>query len=422
MKKRIFYSITGVALVTVFVFEILTYALAYTWLAAVVVVCLVLLFAKYLTGKIISPLNNVHSASYSELEHYQNKIEAGQKYIQEQRDILRQKTEEFNVITQNIGDGFVFLSTQGDIISINKKASTILDIQKKDANINIIEANRTPLLITAIEKAIKGQGSEIIMPIKERHYILHISPVYNLSIVRGVVVLMIDNTQKAEAEKIRQEFFSNVSHELKTPLSSVSGYAELIKSGLVRPEDIQGFSEKIYNEAQILLALIEDIIKISKIDEGLREQSRENVNLKEIAVETIDRLEIIAGQKNIEITSYLEDISVFGIKNILAETVYNLVENAIKYNVVDGKIDVRLYTNQSEIVLTVADTGIGIPEESLGRVFERFYRVDTSHSKTTKGTGLGLSIVKHAVNLHGGKVSVTSKVGKGTQVEVRFFA
>lgn len=391
----------------------------YMLIISLFVVIASMFISKYLTKKIIAPLYDIHEQTYDELDLFYKKINKQQEFILKQKNNLRQKTEEFNVITQNIADGFILLNANGEILTINQKAINILGITTKDyISKNIIELNRSEELIIAINKVFTGKNSEITLNIKNKHYILYISPIHTDESVKGAVILVIDTTEKVNTEKIRREFSANVSHELKTPLTSILGYAELIMQGLVKAEDIQSFSGKIYDEAQILLAIIEDILKISKIDECHRVQEQEIVNITELLENTISRLSILAHQKNIEFTKNLDSIEIVGVKSILDETFYNILNNAIKYNVQNGKISIHAYKNTDEIIISVSDTGIGIPTENIERVFERFYRVDTSHSKNITGTGLGLSIVKHAINLHGGKIYIQSEVDKGTTLEI----
>ena len=228
------------------------------------------------------------------------------------------------------------------------------------------------------------------------------------------------NKEKAAVEDMRKEFSANVSHELKTPLTSISGYAEIMKNGLVRPEDIPNFSERIYKEAKRLITLIEDIIKLSKLDEGSVEIEKEEVDLYELSREIISRLSMQASMKHVHVSLSGEPVTYVGIRQILDEMIYNICENAIKYNVEGGSVSVWVGSTLNGPKVQVNDTGIGIPKEHQERIFERFYRVDKSHSKERGGTGLGLSIVKHGALLHNAKVSVESDTGKGTRMEILF--
>jgi two-component system phosphate regulon sensor histidine kinase PhoR len=235
------------------------------------------------------------------------------------------------------------------------------------------------------------------------------------------VIIILDVTEKEEREKLRREFSANVSHELKTPLTSISGYAEIIKNGIAKNEDIKHFASSIYDESQRLIALIEDIIKLSLLDEEASVFEKQKVNLKDVVILVAERLKQEAGKKNLSVELNLTDAEITGSRRILEEMVYNLYDNAIKYNRVNGMVAVDIEKTGGRIALAVKDTGIGIRQEDTERVFERFYRADKSHSKETPGTGLGLSIVKHGALYHGAKVYIESEPGKGTAVRIEFY-
>ncbi len=393
-----------------------------------VAVCITVLSAfisSYLTKKIIAPLYNINEPLYDELDLFYQKIRGQDRFIKKQKRKLNQKKEEFKILTENIGDGFILLDDDNKIASINKKAVKIFNTKKsKGIKRDVLELSRNDGFIMAIQSAYEGNNSEITLEIHNKEYILHIAPVKNerkgIQKVVGVVIIAIDYTEKAQAERVRKEFSANVSHELKTPLTSILGYAELVKTGIAKPGDIQSFCEKIYHEATNLLKLIDDILKISRLDEMNDKYEREEVNLKNLIENIVSRLEIIAEKKHIAIHTNMEDLTLTGIPSILDETFYNIIENAIKYNVDKGEVSITLTMKESNIKVCVEDTGIGIPEDSIKRVFERFYRVDKSHSSSIKGTGLGLSIVKHAVHLHNGKIDLKSTLMKGTRVCVSF--
>ncbi len=392
---------------------------------AVLVVILSAFISSYLTKKIIAPLYDIDEPVYDELDQFYAKIKGQERYIKKQKFKLSQKTEEFNILTQNIGDGFVLLNVNKEIVSINDKAKNIFGSVRDDyTQQNVLTLNRTDDFIAAIEKSYEGTSCEVSLEIHNKEYLLHISPVKSnkdaIESVEGVAIIIVDNTEKAQAEKVRREFSANVSHELKTPLTSILGYAELIKTGMAKTEDIQGFSEKIFTEANSLLELIEDIIKISRLDEIKSSFENEKVSLTDLIESSISRLDIVAKKKNVTIEKELSDVRIEGIKTVLDESLYNVLENAIKYNVENGNVFVTLQETNSEITVKIRDTGIGIPSDSKERIFERFYRVDKSHSSTIKGTGLGLSIVKHAIHLHGGKIAVASEVMKGTTITIIF--
>lgn len=276
------------------------------------------------------------------------------------------------------------------------------------------------LMLVLVYLLARWQTAKLIQPINE----LDIEHPLDNAIYEELTPLLsaIDkqNKEKDAVANMRKEFSANVSHELKTPLTSISGYAEIMKNGLVRPQDIQNFSERIYKEARRLITLVEDIIKLSKLDEASVELEKQEVNLYDITREVVSRLSMQAAAKKVQMSVQGEPVVYRGIRQILDEMVYNICENAIKYNVEGGKVSVWVGNTLDGPKLSVFDTGIGIPEEHLDRIFERFYRVDKSHSKETGGTGLGLSIVKHGALLHNAKVTVESTVGAGTKIEIRF--
>lgn len=245
------------------------------------------------------------------------------------------------------------------------------------------------------------------------------NPITVANKVQGLVLLLLDVTEKQQQEQLRREFTANVSHELRTPLTAISGYAEIMSQGLVSPENMKPFAEKIYKEANRMITLIADIIQLSRLDEKGAQFIREEVALGDVLEEVVQRLQPLAQQKEVVLTSYVEPAAVPGIRQVLQEIIYNLCENAIKYNKPGGTVKASVVQIGKHAVLKVADTGIGIPAEEQPRVFERFYRVDKSHSRIIGGTGLGLSIVKHGVQLHHGEISLESQLEKGTTITVR---
>lgn len=382
------------------------------------VIC-AMLVARFLTNRIIKEVYPENPNIFEELQPFVSKIERQEKYIESQKMKLDQKIIEFDIISQNISEGLILLDSRQNILSINKTAVKILG--KRNFNYNdksFLELTRNYKLHDFIKKAYAGEFVEETLTINDRFYSFHMSPIFRYQKVLGVTILIIDNTKNIEAEKIRREFSANVSHELKTPLTSISGYAELIKSGLVQPKDIIPFAENIYNESVILIDLIEDIIKISRLDENKRDFSYETINLLSLIETILPRLSMQAKEKNITIETTLLSENIYGVVSIMQEIFYNLIQNAIKYNKQDGKIKIYMYPDGDNIVTEISDTGIGIPKESLSRIFERFYRVDTSRSKEISGSGLGLSIVKHGVILHDGTISVDSTVDEFTKFTI----
>ena len=408
------------------IYSLLFKAWPYMFIMAALVTIISVFISKYLTRRIVAPLRRINEESYDELSLFYKKIKKQQAYIETQKITMAQKAQEFNTITENVADGLIVLNTRSEILSINKKAIKILGKENTDYIFkNIIELNRSEEIRNAVNQVyLSSENNDILFAIADKQYLLHISPICTQNTVAGMVILVVDNTKKSEAEKIRREFSANVSHELKTPLTSISGYAELIKSGLAKEEDVQNFAGKIYDEVQNLITLIQAIIKISKLDEQSivrhQEPNLEPVGLKELVENIVSRLKIMAELKNITFDMQLEKIEMMGVPSLIDETFFNILENAIKYNVPEGTISVELTYGDNQIIARIKDTGIGIPPESIPRIFERFYRVDTSHSKEIPGTGLGLSIVKHAVDLHRGKIHIESDVSQGTVITITF--
>ena len=258
------------------------------------------------------------------------------------------------------------------------------------------------------------------MKFGERYYQLLANPVYQDNKVSGAIIVIMDVTEKEQREALRREFTANVSHELKTPLTSISGTAEIMANGLVKQEDIPHFANNIYKESQRLITLVGDIIKLSKLEEMDMTEQKEMVDLAEVVTSVTESLQIPASKKSISLIVQMEPCMVWGIPSILNEIVYNLCDNAVKYNVEKGTVYVKLEKKDKRVCLTVEDTGIGIPREEQERIFERFYRVDKSHSKDIGGTGLGLSIVKHGVAYHNAELKLESEVGKGTKITILF--
>ena len=271
-----------------------------------------------------------------------------------------------------------------------------------------------------MQKAQRGEHSEMILQRNQRFYHFLASPVTSDQTTTGVALLILDMTEEEKSQKIRQEFTANVSHELKTPLHTISGCAELLQSGMVQQEDIPRFAGQIFSEARRMIALIEDIIRLSHLDEGAEDLPRESLDLYALSAEVLQSLAHTAKQADVTLNLQGERAVMCGIHELLRGIIFNLCDNAIKYNVQGGKVTVAVHSFPTEIVLSVQDTGIGIPEEQQERIFERFYRVDKSRSKAVGGTGLGLSIVKHAAKLHGASITLQSTPGKGTTVTVRF--
>lgn len=366
----------------------------------------------------------VNTESYAELKPFFSHIQAQDQEIHTQKEILEQEREILGIITNNMREGLLLISKDKNVVSVNPSAIHMLAGRVAEPSEfigkNYLIVNRTQELHDCVTTALSGESLNDDFSMHGRVYHIYASPMLRLGEVDGAVVIVLDETQQRMAERSRQEFSANVSHELKTPLTSISGYAEMMENGMVASmDDIRKFSGSIHKEALRLIALIEDIIRLSRIEEEAKEpQSLEPVKLDDLCEAVLESLEPVA--KKAEVSLHLETCPavLLGEDGMLSELVYNLCENAIKYNHPDGNVWLRLSQDDKEIEICVKDDGIGIPEESRLRVFERFYRVDKSHSKQIGGTGLGLSIVKHVVEYHHGRVELDSALGVGTEIRV----
>ena len=393
----------------------------------VVAIVLSLYLAYRLSKNIVRPLNELdlddplsNNDGYDELSPLLKRIDRQQKQLKRQANEMQKKQDEFTAITESMNEGLILLNPKGTIISINPAAAKLLDTGQFSKGKNILTVNRSLALQEVISDAVAGKSAEKIIELHERHYQVDASPVISDGAVGGIVLLLFDVTEKEDAEQLRREFTANVSHELKTPLHSISGYAEIIKSDLISPEDIKPFASKIYSEAQRMIQLVEDIINLSHLDEGADSMSFEDCDLYLMAQDTVASLSSEADASDITVTLSGDSAVIKGVPHMLSGIIYNLCDNAIKYNRPGGKVNIDIRDLASSAILSVRDTGIGIPPEHQNRIFERFYRVDKSHSKEVGGTGLGLSIVKHAAKIHGAKVSVESTPGEGTCISLEF--
>ena len=392
--------------------------------------------AHRLSEKIVEPLSAIdldkplENNTYDELAPVLSHIEKQHRQIARQMYDLDRSRSEFEAVTHNMKEGLVLTSEKGEIISINPSAASFfLGVKPDSAEFyehekgcigkDFLTLDRSRETHELLERAQANGEAESRASRWGREYQLNASRVLSDGKFTGIVLLIFDVTDKVFAERNRREFTANVSHELKTPLQSIMGSAELIENGLVKPEDMKEFSDRIYKEAARLLTLIEDIIRLSQLDENV-ELAWENLDIAKMASDTAALLSDTAEKKNVKINLDCEPTEIYGVRQLYSEIIYNLCENAIKYNKDGGSVTVSVHQKNGGIELTVSDTGIGIPPEHQSRVFERFYRVDKSHSKATGGTGLGLSIVKHAVQYLGGKIDLTSRVGEGTNITVFF--
>lgn len=391
-----------------------------------VVLFVALIFALWLADRlakrIVEPLNTLdldyplENQAYDEIAPLLRRISQQNKQINAQRLELQQKKDEFAQITNGMQECLALLDNRGCVLSMNPAARKLFHADAQIEGRDFLTVERDREVSNAIESATQAGHSEITLTRGGRVFRLNISRIEGRTGYGGVVLLAFDVTEQIEAEQMRREFTANVSHELKTPLTVILGSSEMLQNGMVQVEDVPRFIDHIHSEAARLLTLIEDIIRLSQLDEGVELQT-ETVALDKIAKEVTEQLKEKATQSKIELTLQAEKCLLHGVPQLFYEIIYNLIENAIKYNVANGSVCVSV---SKESILTVCDTGIGIPPEHQSRVFERFYRVDKSRSKAAGGTGLGLSIVKHAVAYLGAELNLQSEVGKGTTVTVRF--
>ncbi len=381
------------------------------------------LLAVRVSRRIVEPINQIDlehpnvQDSYRELAPLLNRILTQNAFIARQMEQMHQKQDEFALITENMHEGFLLLDRTGLVISHNVSALRLLGVDSA-VRLNLLQSDT--FLAPALRDALDGKRHEDTIDLDGASYLIVASPVYDGQSITGAVVFMLDMTEKQQRETLRREFTSNVSHELKTPLTTIYGISELMVNGIVKPQDVPAFAKNIHDETGRLITLINDIIKLSQLDENSVPMSREPVDLYQVAQSVMDRLSTAAQSRQVTMTLRGSHAVVEGIDSILEEMIYNLCDNAIKYNHENGHVTVTISAPQGHARIEVQDTGIGIAREHLDRVFERFYRVDKSHSRKIGGTGLGLSIVKHGASFHGAKVHIDSTEGVGTTVSIQF--
>ena len=381
--------------------------------------------ANRLSKQIVEPLNALNldnpleNDAYEELSPLLTRVERQHRQIRTQFEELTRKQDEFAVITDSMSEGLILMNEKGVILGINRSAMRLFQAAPDRVGRDILTVDRSVAMQRLLSEAQNGRHGETTMALGGGEFQVNSSPVVSDGRIVGVCILAFDITERARAEKQRREFSANVSHELKTPLHSIMGSAELLEEGLVEQEDIPRFVGHIRSEAARLVELVNDIIRLSQLDEN-EELPREDVELRALADEAAAALADEAKSKDVAVEIHGGPANVNGVRRLLYEIVYNLCDNAIKYNVPGGRVEINLSKEEGETVLAVSDTGIGVPPEAQSRIFERFYRVDQSHSKETGGTGLGLSIVKHAAQYHNARIEFESEPGKGTLVRVRF--
>ena len=394
-------------------------------LTAILAAILSALLAHRMAKSIVAPLNDLdldrplENDAYEELSPLLGRIHQQHRQIEAQLRELRRKTEEFEQITENMSEGLVLLDKKGVILSINPAARMIFHAGSSCVGQDFLVVDRDHEINLAIQTALEGGHSEVRAVRNDREYQFDISRITADGAVAGTVLLAFDVTEQAAAERSRREFSANVSHELKTPLQSIMGSAELLENGLVKQEDIPQFVGVIRTEAARLVTLVEDIIHLSQLDEGIA-PAKERVNLLELTDSAASALRERAEERHIDLSVTGENLMVDGVRSFLYEMLYNLIDNAIKYNLDGGRVEVAVSAGEIGATVSVKDTGIGIPPEYQARVFERFFRVDKSRSKASGGTGLGLSIVKHIAQYHHAVLSLHSRIGEGTNISIVF--
>ena len=382
--------------------------------------------ASALSKRILRPVNAIdlehpeQSEVYEELSPLLSKIYNQNRVIDSQIEELQRKQAEFTAITENMSEGFLVIDDHTDLLSYNSGALRLLGAEAGLSRRSVLALNRSEGFRKAVELSLSGEHCEQLFEREGRYLQIIANPVYHEERVAGAVLVILDITEKHARESMRREFTANVSHELKTPLTSISGTAEIIKNGFVKQEDIPHFAGNIYDEAQRLITLIGDIMRLSQLDEDSVPFEKAPVDLYELASSVLCRLEAAAGKRGISLTLSGEHATVNGVSQVLDEMVFNLCDNAVKYSRENGHVRVFVSEENGHVALRVEDDGIGIPAADQARVFERFYRVDKSHSKEIGGTGLGLSIVKHGAAFHNARVALESELGKGTTVTVTF--
>lgn len=397
----------------------------FLWVATLVLIlCGVLSYrlARQITKPLnaINPDNPAPLPSYPELTPLFDKLREQNRTIGKQMNELQLRQREFTAITENMREGFLLVDCKMHVLSSNHSALEVLGRRELKPGCLLYDAECSQEIFDAVDTALSGSHAELLLTIDETSWQVLANPVVASGQVAGAVVLFMDVTEREQRERLRREFSANVSHELKTPLTSISGFAELMKEGLVPPEKIPEFSGDIYKESLRLIGLVNDIIQLSRLDENSTQFQRAPVDLYDLCAQSIERLSTVAARQSVTLALTGEHAEIIGVEQLLKEMIYNLLDNAIKYNVPGGSVTASVRKSAGRTILSVADTGIGIPYAHQPRVFERFYRVDKSHSKEVGGTGLGLSIVRHAAQYHGARLELKSQPGKGTTITVTF--
>lgn len=398
----------------------------------IIVLLIALLLSVFLAARlaksVVRPINSIDlehpedTDTYEELTPLLSRLSSQNIQIKKQIKELNRRQLEFTTITENMSEGLLVIGNKTELLSYNASAMRLLgsDFSHKYKD-SVFALNRSETFRRVVTVALSGKHSEEMLYSGGRCYQIIANPVSDTNKIRGAVILILDVTEREERESLRREFTANVSHELKTPLTSISGFAEIIRNGLVKSEDVPNFASNIYDEAQRLITLVGDIIKLSRLDENEIVLDNEEIDLYDLCTDIFERLSAASAKKGITVNITGQRRTVTSPRAIVDEMIYNLVDNAVKYNKENGCIDLFVTSDaQNNPVLRVSDTGIGIPATDRERVFERFYRVNKSHSKEIGGTGLGLSIVKHAATFLGATIDLQSEVDVGTTVTVTF--
>ena len=395
-------------------------------LTALVALVLSCILGDQLAQRIVEPLDKIDFSAggkglqYPELNPFFDRIRSQQQTLFDHAEVLRRKQDEFEQITGSMSEGLVLLNRKGQIISMNRAAARLFSAPENPVGAELLALKDTEGLRALLHLAQEGERGEALLHLVDREYQVTASPIITQGRLSGVALLLFDASQRARAEQMRREFTANVSHELKTPLHSISGCAELLKNGMVQPEDVPSFAGQIYGEAQRMIRLVSDILRLSRLDEGTEELRWEETCLRTLAREAVERFASVAEKMKVTLELTGGEGRLVSIPQHLAVVIHNLVDNAIKYNRPGGRVTIRIGEGVKTVSLTVEDTGIGIEPRHQARIFERFYRVDKSHSKAVGGTGLGLSITKHTVRVLGGTLHLVSTPGEGTRIAAAF--
>lgn len=396
-------------------------------ISSIVILVLAVIFSTYRTRQIVQPINAIdldrpmENDVYDELAPLFLRLQRQNETIEEKMEALNRHQNEFRAITENMQEGFIVVDAKGEVLSYNSSAIRLLGVKEEfGRHSSVLTFNRSPDFRSAVDEALLGNPSERVSNIAGRCCNVIANPVSESGGVQGAVIVLLDITEREESERMRREFTANVSHELKTPLTSISGYAEIIQNGLVQSADVPRFAGNIYAEAQRLITLVEDILKLSQLDERAVELRQEKVELFALAADVAARLEVQAKNAAVSVSVCGERAEINGVRRILDEMLFNLADNAVKYNRRGGMVQITTGTQAGHAFFEVKDNGIGIPEKDRERVFERFFRVDKSRSKQIGGTGLGLSIVKHGAKFHRAGVTLSSEENRGTTVRITF--